>query len=202
MVQFGELVANISGDIGGIGIARSHFQRQDATSILSADCSSAMTAWGSLWSAMSVYLPSNLTVTFNPDVLIREVDSAALDAIISVGSPPAPAVGTISGDYAAGIGARCDWLTQSLHGRRFLRGCTYFVPLGSSCFTAAGAVSAVTQSAVVSHGNTYIGALNSAALELIVWHRPPKGTITGGAAGLVTAARCPTSPAGLRSRRS
>jgi hypothetical protein len=50
--------------------------------------------------------------------------------------------------------------------------------------------------------STYLAAMNTAVLEPIIWHRPAKGTFTGGAVGLVVTGAVSQTPASLRTRRT
>jgi hypothetical protein len=194
--------ANVNGDAGGQGISRMHFQRQDATSITVADCNAAMAAWAALWAALKTNVPAGITWTWQPNVLVIEHATAQVQALLTATTPPAPMVGTSASNYVTGTGLRFDWLTQSIHNRRFLRGSNYMIPLGQGAFSTNGNVSSGVVTSATSAANTFLNALNTAQLELIAYHRPPKGTQAGGAAGLVSAVRVPSQPSGLRSRRA
>lgn len=202
MVQFATSGMMLSGDIGGAGMSRFHWQRQDATPILPADCNSAAAAIHNLFSSCGALFPSAVTWTYDPTVSVREVDTGALDAELLTGTVPSPVTGGSSGDYAAGVGARIQWKSSSVRNRRFMRSWTAFVPLGNSAFGTNGAISSTAIGIIDSAAATLLAALNTAQLEMIVWHRPPKHTFVGGAAGLVTAFFVGTQPMGLRSRRS
>lgn len=202
MVNIAVMSANVQGDIGGTGISRLHFQKVDASAITVADCSSAMAAWAALYTSIKTYIPASVTWSWQPQVNVIEHSSALVQAILTVPSPPANMVGTGSGNYAAGTGARVDWLTQSVHGRRFMRSSNYMVPLASLAYTATGALVAGFTTALQSGANTFLGAMSTAGLEVVAYGRPAKGTTTGGHVGLVVAAKTPSTPAGLRSRRS
>lgn len=202
MVQFGSIDAVLSGDVGGLGLSRMHFQRADAGTILVADCNAAASAWHGVWQGVHSYLPLNYSVTFAADVAIREVDTGAPDVALTLSSVPANVTGSDNNKYAAGVGVRVNWNSASVRNRRFMRSATFIVPLCSDAFTTAGVVDSTFQSSLITLLQTCLTSLNGAGLEMIVWHRPAKGTFVGGAAGLVVGATVPGVAASLRSRRS
>jgi hypothetical protein len=202
MVEIAIMAANVQGDIGGVGISRMHFQRQDATTPLQADCVSAMTAWGVLWNAAKSYVPAGVNWTWQSQVTLIEHDSAQLFSYVNVPSPPTQMTGLGAGNYAAGNGCRIDWLTSSLHGRRFMRAANFMVPLASAAFDATGKVASAFVNSLGAACSTFLTSMNTAGLELVAYGRPLKGAVTGGHVGLVSAYRIPTSPATLRSRRT
>jgi hypothetical protein len=202
MVELAVQELQVSGDIGGLGLTRFHWQRVDATTPLVPDANSAAAAIHGLISIFSSAMPSDITWSFNPLVKLLDVSTGQVMGILNLTTVPAPVTGGSASDYGAGLGARINWSTTSVHGRRFLRSATYMVPLAGNAYSTNGSIA----SSVVTAGNgacaTYLAALNTAALEGIAWHRPPKGTFTGGAAGLISSGQVSTTPAGLRSRRS
>jgi hypothetical protein len=202
MVQFGTIEMDLSGDVGGAGINRMHWQRTDAAAINVADCNSAAAAWHGVWQGVHANMPFGYTVTTNPAVEIREVDTGAPDDVQQLTAIPAVVTGSDTGHYAAGVGVRVNWKSSSVRNRRFMRGATLLVPLVSDTFTTGGVVDATFISGLVTTLNTFLAAMASNTLEMIVWHRPAKGQTTGGAAGLVTGFSISTVPASLRSRRT
>ena len=196
------MAANVAGDIGAQGISRMHWQRKTADTITVPDCNAAAAAWKTLWQSAQGSIPSAVTWSWQPQVTVIEHASAELVALLQVGVVPTNLVGTASGNYAAGNGLRVDWLTQSIHNRRFMRASNFMVPLASQGYDTAGRVAASLVTSMSGAAVAFLAALDTAGLELVAYGRPPKGQTTGGHVGLVSAVRVPNTPATLRSRRT
>lgn len=196
-----EVSATIQGDIGGKGISRFRFIRNDAGVTTVADCNAAGAAVRQFLLACGLK-PSDVTWTVNPTVEMFDVGSALVQGALTMTTIPANVVGTDAGNYAAGIGVRVNWKTNTIVGRRMLKGCTFLVPMASSVFSASGAVGSGTLTSAGTAAGAYVGALQAANLVPVVWHRPAKGTTAGGQVGVIQAWNVSTTPAGLRSRRS
>jgi hypothetical protein len=202
MPQVAELQWKVAGDIGGVGISTLRFTRQDAAAITGADCNAAAAAAHNLFNAAVGSLPLDVTWSCNTQVDIYDSVTGAVQGPLTVNTVPSPVVGTVSGTYAAGSGARVNWKTSTLQGRRLLRGATYLVPLAGPGFTSNGSVSSGIITALNGGAGAYLTAMTSAQLYPVIWHRPLKGQHAGGVTGIVYAAVTSATPAGLRSRRS
>lgn len=115
---------------------------------------------------------------------------------------------TVSGLYAAPIGACINWLTNTVSSGRRLRGRTFYVPLLATQYDTNGSL-----------GAGFLGALTTACATLqvatvatfVVWRRPraakpadgsrPAVTARPGSSALVTASSFKDKTAVLRSRR-
>ena len=201
MVDIGAITVTQAGDVGGIGQSKFWFQRVDATTPLVADCNAAAAAVHGLYNSVKGDLASTITWTFLGVVDLVDHATAAPQGVVALSSVPATVPGTAGGSYPGGVGGRLNWKTPSVHGRRYIRGCTFFTPMPAAEYTGSGALG----SGVISDFNTaaaaYIAAMAAANLDPIIWHRPPKGTFSGGAVGLITAGIMSSTPASLRSRR-
>lgn len=202
MVAIATVTTLISGDAGGIGICRMRFQRVDATTPLVADCNTAGDAVKAVWQSLQSYIPADITVAVQPVVELNDHSSGLVLANLTMSSPPSAFTGNSGAAYGAGLGVRGDWLTSSSHGRRLIQGSTRFVPITNAGFTTTGLVSSAVVNALNSAMATYIATTGGGTIEYIVWHRPPKGTFSGGAVGLITGGRAQSTPTGLRSRRT
>jgi hypothetical protein len=100
------------------------------------------------------------------------------------------------------VGARVNWKTSTLHGRRLIKGATFLVPLAGVGFGTDGSISPGLKSALDNGAASYLTAMTGATLYPVVWHRPAKGATSGGLDGIVFAGITSLTPAGLRSRRS
>jgi hypothetical protein len=83
-----------------------------------------------------------------------------------------------------------------------MRGAVYLVPVNSGTYDNSGQISAACQTQLLTSVGNLRATLTGNGMSLVVYHRPPKGTFTGGKSGPVTAQDVPLKPAGLRSRRS
>lgn len=197
-----EVRALIAGDVGGQGISRFRFIRNDAGIITVADCNAAGAAVQGLYNGMKVWLPASITVTVQPLVELFDPGSALIQGGLTMTSVPGGVTGQASGGYSAGVGCRINWKTNQISGRRMLKGSTYMVPLGGNAYISNGSLNAGPVNQATTSGNAYIAAMTAANLVPVIWHRPHKGFTTGGLTGVVNALQVPTTPAGLRSRRS
>jgi len=202
MVDIAHIDVELAGDVGGAGISRFWFQRSDATPPVVSDCNSAAAAVRALWGAASTYLSSDMTYTINPTVELVAHDTGAISGLVTITSVPTAVSGGSGSNYAAGTGFRLNWKTLSVHNRRFIRGCNFFTPVGSGGWSSNGNVSSGALSGMATAITTYLGAMATASLDPIIWHRPLKGTFTGGAVGLIVTGSVSPTPASLRTRRT
>lgn len=201
-MQVGEVAFHVQGDIGGTGISRFRFVRQDSAAITGTDCNAVAAAAKSMLNALVAYIPTSVTWTCQGQVNVYDVASGLVQGPLVVGSLPATVTGTGGVQFGAGLGARINWKTSTLSGRRLLKGATFVVPFASAGYAASGGILAAALTAGNTAAGGYLTALTTAALYPVIWHRPPKGTHTGGVTGIVYAGIMSAVPAGLRSRRS
>jgi hypothetical protein len=119
-----------------------------------------------------------------------------------IGTLPGNVTGGGSGSYAGGNGIRINWKTSTLQGRRLIKGATYLAPLAANAFTSTGGINTVISANATAAASAYIAAMHTAVLYPVIWHRPAKGTTTGGMWGGIVAGVASTTPCSLRSRRS
>jgi len=201
MVEITHTDVLLAGDIGGQGISRFWWQRQDATTPLVADCNAAASALHTMLGSLTNSVAVDVTYTVQSDFELLDHATGAVQAILQATSIPSPITGGGSGNYAAGVGGRLNWKTGSVHNRRFIRGANFITPYAASAYDTTGQVSASTQSSGLTAILAYLTAMNSAGLEAIIWHRPPTGTFSGGAVGLISAGAISPVPGSVRSRR-
>lgn len=201
MPQVGEVAFHVQGDIGGTGVSRFRFTRQDAVSISGADCNVVAAAARAMLFALAAYIPTGITWTAVPQVNIYDSATGLVQGPLVISSLPATVTGSAGVAFGAGLGARINWKTSALSGRRLLKGATFVVPLGPGAYSSSGAVTSTVVAAANTAAATYLNALTSATLYPVIWHRPAKGAHTGGVTGIVFAGITSAVPAGLRSRR-
>jgi hypothetical protein len=201
VVNIAVSVVNVEGDLGGLGISRYHWQTPGGTTPVSADCNSAIAALHTFYDSIKAYFPGDITWSFQQAHLVVDAVSAVPIANVSATVPQGNVTGTDSSQHAAGVGARLNWKSSSVFGRRFMRGCNFIVPLGGGAYDNTGGVSSACYTAIATGALAMIAAFQAAGLELVIYGRPKKGLTTGGHVGTITSALVPSQPAGLRSRR-
>lgn len=202
MAQVAEIAWNVDGDIGGIGVSRFRFCRQDSADFTGADIEAAANATQNVLGAATAYTPSGITWTCNPEVNVYDAATGLVAPPWVITAVPSPITGLGSGGHGAGLGARINWKTDTISNRRLIKGATYIVPLASAAFDSGGGVAAAVQTGLNTGTTAYLAAMAAASLNAMIWHRPKKGTTSGGITGVVIVGRCSPTPAGLRSRRS
>lgn len=202
MTQLGVAPWSVSGDIGGVGLSRQHFQRVDLGTITSSDCSNAGAAWHGLWQAAHTEVPLGVSVAPFGEVQVIDSGTGASIASVNYGSIPAVVSGSSTSHYAAGNGARVVWFTSTVRNRRLMHGCTFLVPLTVDAFGTDGQLGSVIQSNYLTAATTYLAAMATANLQHVVWHRPAKGVFTGGVAAGATSMTVRGTGAMLKSRRT
>lgn len=202
MAQLAEIQYHVQGDIGGIGVSRFRFVRQDAASITASDVNAAAAAVHGLFAAVTTQTPTAISWVCGAQVNVYDAASGLVQGPLVVTSLPGTVTGVASGNYASGVGARVNWKTSTPVGRRLLRGATFIVPFASTAYTATGAVAPAVVGSLTTAATAYLTAMTTALLYPVVWHRPRKGTTSGGLTGIVFSGVASAVPAGLRSRRS
>lgn len=195
---------NSTADIGNIGMSRFHLQNAtDPTSpIPNGVATGVAAAIAALYSAIKTLFPSTMTYQVQSTQNIQDVVSGLVQGSFSYPTPPAGVVGTGSGNYAAGNGARGYWHTATVINRRVARGATFFTPFVSVAWSNVGGITSANSLIVSNAMSAYIAAAVAAGGVPVVYHRPAKGAVTGGVAAPITGASCSTTPGSLRSRRN
>lgn len=113
-----------------------------------------------------------------------------------VGTAPAAVSCTGGTSYSSASGAHVTWLTDTIHGRRRLKGKTFIVPLGGGCYGSNGRISSAVVTVLQNAATTF---LNSGSTLYQVWGRPgPNG---GGMSAQMKTAKVTDLPSVLTSRR-
>lgn len=191
----------ISADIGGVGINRFYMN----TGLSGPPTPTELTGWAEailfLYNAGAAVIPDSVLFTIQPVVKVVDDESGALITELPIPTPPAPIAGTGSSGYAAGSGIRLYWHTGTISGRRFIRGATYITPLASAAYDSNGGISSVVVSTFTTAGASYLTAMGGVGGAPTIWHRPAKGTHTGGISGTIVSCTATQQPGSLRSRR-
>lgn len=150
-----------------------------------------------LFQPLVAYLPSGLTVQVNGSGDVFDDATGLITGVWSVGTTPAPTIGSGTGNYAGNAGAVINWLTSLVHGRRRLRGRTFMVPLVSAAYDTQGSLSSACITALQTGAAAMIAGGGG---EFVVWSQPkPDGSF---AVGTVNGFKVPDLAATLRSRRT
>ena len=104
---------------------------------------------------------------------------------------------TASGAYAAGTGGYINWQTNQVVGRRRLRGRTFICPLQSTVGYDTGGTILTAALTTLSAAATALAGTG----KMRIWHRPPKGTFTGGTSALIVSGTVPDQVTSLKTRR-
>lgn len=196
-----EVQVRFSGDVGGIGLSRFRFIRNDAGVTTVADCNAAGAAVRAFLGTLS-YWPTGLSVAVQAQVPMYDIGSALVQGYLTMTSIPSNIAGSSSGSYGAGLGLRVNWKTNTISGRRMLKGASYLVPVSSGAFSGNGGVNSVIANQMTGAATTYINAMTTANLVPVIWHRPLVGETSGGIVGVITSGITSLTPSGLRSRRT
>jgi len=193
---------NLSGDQGGLGISRFHWNSVAGNPIAQADCNAANAAIRQMYQSNNNFWPQDITLVVQPVVQILEADTGRLDRLMTAVASPNTVGGAGTGNYSVGIGARINWKSPFVIGRRFARSNTMMIPLVASSFQTNGLLASGTVSGLNSAAATLITALTAVGLQLVVWHRPKGDPPAGGVTAGIGVGTVPATPSGLRSRRT
>lgn len=202
MSQLGAIDAGLNFGAGGDGISRQHFNRLDHGTILSSDANAAAAAWHGLWQTVHTELPFGGVVAWPSNCEVLDDGTAAPIGTVTITSVPATVTGSSTSHWEAGTGVRINWKTTTVLNRRLIRGATFLIPLTIDAFNTFGEVDATIQANYQTAVSTYLAAMATASLAHVAWHRPKKGTFTGGVAGAVVAGHVRGVGAWLSSRRT
>lgn len=174
------------GAVPGGGV--STFYSQDVVAL---DVSSLKT----FFTALAPLLPSELSI-----VVPNHCDRIDMNTGRLTGSSALTGSGTVTGSgnsaYSAGVGAFINWYTDTVMNGRLLKGRTFIAPLGQGYASVDGTLNDSTRASI-----------DAAALGLVasntwdVYHRPKKGTFTGGIAHVIVSAQTVDRVTALKSRR-
>lgn len=202
MTQVAHIKWDLTGDIGGTGMTGFFFTKQNSADIDAAAVAAAAAATYSLVHAIAAQAAGDVSWRCDPQVDVYDISTGGVQPPWVITSLPSLNPGQGSGAYPAGTGARINWKTSTIRGRRLMRGCTYAVPLSGASYTSTGSVGATCTAALTTAAMAYLTAMAQGNLEPVIWHRPAKGTFSGGMVGIISAGVCSSVPASLRTRRS
>lgn len=187
-----ELIVDWTGFQGGPGVSVMYFD--EAVSIPRASLRT-------FFDAIKALIPDDATVNIRAEGDLIQASDGALIGSWS-GAPVAAVVGTATANYAAPVGVQLKWSTAGIVHNRRVRGRTFLVPMASTAFDSAGAVSSTAISTILTAAQAYLTAAGTSPL---IWSRPfagaPGNPARIGTSHVVTAVSIPNKPVVLTSRR-
>lgn len=151
------------------------------------------------FNAIKANIPSSVTITIPSNGDILEDTTGELIGTWSEPGTGGVVVGTFAGDFARGVGAKVNWLTDGIYRGRRVKGRTFIVPIGAGLFGLDGLLDPATQTAL----QTAASAFHTAVPEQVIWSRPnDTAPATAGKSSAVIAAQVPNTVTWLRSRRT
>lgn len=148
--------------------------------------------------AMNGSLPDTLTLTWQGSGDTIDDATGTINGTWSHTAPD-PVNGGNTGDWAAGVGMRVNWLTNGIVRGRRVRGTTFVLPLATSYYNTAGGIDAATVSAVFGLAEDLIETTDA---NLVIWSRPSTSGGSDGDSHAVVAPFVPSTVTWLRSRRT
>jgi hypothetical protein len=139
---------------------------------------------------------TSILVIGNGDTIVAE--TGALNGTWTM-TQPAVVVGTGTGNWAAGVGARVRWNTNGLTRGRRVKGSTFLVPLTTNNYATDGTIDATTAASTQS-AVTVLAAADSGSMR--IWSRPSAPGAGDGAAHAVTTGTFVDAVTWLRTRRT
>lgn len=197
MVEISRVRVAFTNFIGAPGVATYY----------SLDSVTIVDSLSSMWGAFAGWMPSGVQIHVENSGDVLESTNGVITGAWSQTAAP-DRVGATGGPYSAASGACITWDTETVADRRRLRGRSFVVPLGGSCFTAGGGINDATLATLRNASHDFFVSQDT---SFVVWHRPvearaadathPERVERAGAVGLVTSSRVNPRGAVLRSRR-
>ena len=142
-------------------------------------------------------LPTQVTLAIQSGVSFH-ADGGDLTGEGTVGTLPAPTVGTAGTGFSAVSGFMILWNTPAINGGKKVRGRTYFVPAASAIFDTDGTITEVARAGLLTAANAFATSTPSPAINSRARASNPAATDQTNA---VTSATVSDKQVVLRSRR-
>lgn len=155
----------------------------------------AVAALSAFFNVVDAYIPDAVTLTIPESG--DSIESTTGELVGGWTSTGGDVVGGVSTqDWAAGVGMRVVWQTNTIIRGRRLRGATFLAPLAVTAYDNNGTLDSTVHGVVQAAATTL-----ATGSHLIVWSRPSTPGGSDGGYGSVTASTIPDRPTSLRSRR-
>jgi hypothetical protein len=157
-----------------------------------------MTAIHAMYDGLKAIFPDDVAFVFPGDGDLISDATGGIAGAWSV-TAPSPVVGTASGVYAAGVGARLVWATAGVTRGRRVRGTTFLVPIAGAQYKNDGGLADGNTTAWAAVADDLFAA-DSGSMR--IWSRPSTGGGSDGTSHAVTGVTVPNKVSWLRSRRT
>lgn len=127
---------------------------------------------------MKTWLPQNVKIQVPTSGDTLEDTTGIIESSWSTAAIPL-VTGTNTQAYAAPAGIHYNWITNDFINGRRVRGKTFIVPMSSACFDNDGSLTSTIVTQVGTVGDLFMTAVED---NLLIYHRPAKGTHAGGKA--------------------
>lgn len=150
------------------------------------------------FATIASYIPNEVSVGFDSEVITIDTASGQMTESTAV-TPPATVVGSGTGSWAAGSGARLVLGTNRILNGRRVRGALFIVPLATTGFDTTGATSPSFRTNTNAAAVSALTAWDLNVNPLVVYSRPRTGS--PGTQTTVSLATVAPMAATLRSRK-
>lgn len=126
---------------------------------------------------------------------IDEATGALVGGWAGTGGAQVQASGGVNASFAAGVGARVEWTSDTIVGRRRARGRTFLTSLTNGQYDPQGTILSTALSTIQTAATALV-----ASDDTVIWHRPVGGS--GGSLVDITGSLVPDTVTSLRTRRT
>lgn len=197
MASIFSIQCRISGFTGGPGLNTWHFTSGDVATGQS-HIEEAAVELRAFYDAMKSFMPSGQFVTFTGESRVSDIATGQVEQQIAYEAPALVAGTDTAGNVSKATQAKIRLYTDTVVGRRILRGGIFYGPLADQGLTSDGGIASTLRLAAQ---NGLAALISAPGPRLQVWHRPKGKPLSGGVAGDVVGVNVMPVPAVLRSRR-
>lgn len=192
-MPYSQLTARYNGFTGAPGWIRMKF----FGALTAAEATTAAANWKTFLNSIAAVMPTGSSISFDTTVGLYD-DLGAQTGEVTISNPPAAINGSSAVAYAGGAGAVVNWVTNSFHLGRKVRGRTFLVPLTSAAFATDGTLAPAIQGGIQTAGAQFAV---SSPQPIISSVKTAPGGVTSGFVSNIIGATVPDRSAVLRSRR-
>jgi hypothetical protein len=198
VAPIGRVQVIMTGFTGAPGLMQFYWNGAAPGVFTNADATAATAAVRALIDGCKAAITTSAGMQVQAAVEVIEATTGALIGIRAA-TPVALVTGTGSTTVLTAEGPLLQWFTDTVVGRRLLRGRTFFTPSAASAINTSGTVNVTVIASMLTAAATYIA---SAPAQPVIWHRPvPYATGSNGVAAVIVSSQVPAKVAVLRSRR-
>lgn len=192
-MSYTELLVIWSGVNGLPGYSKFRFMGELSPSQLN----SAAANLGTFLTGIKGLVPGSVTLTIQPGASAH-ADDGTLTSELTIGTVPAPVVGTGLTSYSAASGAMILWNTGAINGGKKVRGRTYLVPSATGALQSDGTITDALVTALTTAANVFAASTPSPAVNSRARAGNPAA---GNQTVAIISGQCQQKQVVLRSRR-